>query len=130
MLLKERRKGRLQQGQILLICNPLGELYIVVRLLFDKGIVIPSMHGEGKDFLPMGKDLRSAIALMYIQVDNQDTLSTACLKQISSRHGLIVEHTKALSPIRVGVVGASGYIEGYTFLQGVVCPIYSTLYQG
>ena len=78
----------------------------------------------------MGKDLRSAIALVYIQVDNQDTLSTACLKQISSCHGLVVEHTKALSPIRVSVVGASSYIEGYTFLQGVVCPIYSTLHQG
>ncbi|MNL39555.1 hypothetical protein D3C87_1618400 [compost metagenome] len=64
------------------------------------------MHGKGKYLRLVVKNLCRSIALVYIQVNDQDTPGQFIFQQMVCRNGLVIQQAKALSPIAAGMVCA------------------------
>ncbi|MEZ4674326.1 MAG: hypothetical protein R2932_08800 [Caldilineaceae bacterium] len=60
----------------------------------------------------MLKDRGRAIALMHIQIDDQDLLSKTLLLDNAGRHGNIIEDAETRAKIGVGMVRSTSCITG------------------
>src|SRR5690606_7371407 len=75
------------------------------------------MHRECKNTSFVSEDFSSAIALMDIQVYDQNFLCKTSLQQVIRCNSLIVEQAEPFTPVGKRVVRATGDVHGDAVLQ-------------
>ena len=101
----------LQRLQVLFLFDLAGELD---RQRTLGGLVVPGLvvDGEGKDRRVVGKGGSGAIAVVEIEIDDQDLSAEAIPSGPADGDGDVVEDTEAATGLRSGVMKATTEVDG------------------
>ena len=111
-------KGRRKSPQILVVAGAILERDIKRAGIFPQWKVAGAMHRHGEHGRIGGEDLRRAIPLVDVAVEDQHPLNAPPGLHFPGRHGRVVEHAEALAPVGAGVVRATGETSGDAILEG------------
>lgn len=106
-----------QTMEVIKVTSAIGQCDVEGALRLVQRIVIGPMHAEGKDAVLLSCDVRGAIALVDIQVDDANAFHTTVQKVISG-DGEVIEEAKAFCMTGKGVVRSTGDVQCNTSLSG------------
>ena len=126
--------GVAQDIEIGPVAEAVGQADIEVGVFLAQRVVALAVHRKGEHSLFVAENMRGAVALMHIQVDNEDTPGQLLIEQIIGGHGLVVKTAKTFAAVGKGVVGAAGHIHRHAVfereqgaLDGALCNVNSKI---
>ncbi len=109
---------RLESPQVVVIPRAVLEADVERTGLFPKREVAGAVDRHREVGRIDGKNLRRAIPLMHVAVEDQHSRDDTPGLHLPGRHGRVVEHAIALAPVATGVVRAAGETSGNAILEG------------
>ena len=112
-----------QCAQIEFIVRAIGQWDVEIRLLFLRRVIVRTVHAECKDSFLVPEDPGRSIALMNVEVYDQNGSRRIRLQKNIGGDSHIVEQTKTCAVVRERVVGASGDIHRDAIPGGIPCTL-------
>src|ERR1043166_9023316 len=88
-----------------------------------KRVIMAAVHAKGKYARLFCEDAGRAIALVYVQVDDQDAFYGPAMEEVVGCHGKIIQQAEAFTSVGKGVVGPPGDVERYTVVKGMAAAV-------
>src|SRR5262249_53663122 len=104
--------GRKQRGQILFIFDAIIEREIQVRRRLVSRIVVFLMDGEGEEGVVGKKNVRRAVAVVDVGIDNIVFFDSPLRLQAANANRHIVNRAKPFAMVRMRVVKSAAQVAG------------------
>ena len=115
------RKLITNSGKIVIIFGTIGEGNIKIAVHFPKGKITRSMYRKSSDAFIRLKTCGRSIALVHIQIHDQDPVDFATLEQDSCGHSTIIKNAKAAAKVRMSMMCAACQVTGESMPKRQAC---------
>lgn len=88
-----------------------------------KRVIVTAVHAKGKYAWLFCEDAGGAIALVYVEVDDEEAFRDAVVEEIIGCHCKIIQQAEAFAPVCKGMVCSAGDVERDTVVEGMAATI-------
>jgi hypothetical protein len=117
-------------GEVDVVGSLVFEFDIQTTALLAKRKILATVQRQREDQWIIFKNLCRAVSLMYVAIDDGDTLDIAFMSQPKSRDGNVIEYAETASLAAKGVMRASGEIASESTIESVLRSTEGSAYAG